>query len=279
VNPGPDPTPSSRPKPRPPAARHTLALALCLLLGACISANKPYNNNVKRPQPADTDNSLAASSYNVQLGMAYIQQGDLAIAQDKLNRALRENPRDPKVHAALGLLEERLGDPRKADDHYRDALRLAPQDPFIENNYAVFLCSQGRTDEGVKRFEDAAHNAIYPTPEAAFTNAGVCLRKAKRYPLAEQNLLQALARKADYQEALLQLGELYLETSRLPEAHERIERYLANFPETAEILWLGVRVARAAGDRLTAERYARKLRLDFPNSDETRRLADLGRGS
>jgi type IV pilus assembly protein PilF len=246
--------------------------------GACVHTRPNYNSIAPRPQPANTDTASAAASYNVQLGVAYISQGDLAIAQDKLARALKENPRDPNVHAALGLLEERLGNPAKADAHYRDAVRLAPQDPSIENNYAVFLCSQGRTDEGVRRFEAAAHNALYLTPEAAFTNAAVCLRKAKRYPEAERNLLEALARKAGYQEALLQLGELYLDTHRLAEARQHIERYLADFPESAQILWLGVRVAEADGDRLTAEKYSRKLRLNFPNSDETRRLGASSRG-
>ena len=107
------------------------------------------------------------------------------------------------------------------------------------------------------------------------------LRKAlvRFFPqLAEANLLLALARKAGYEEALLQLGELYLETNRVADAKAHIERYLANFPETAEILWLGVRVARAGGDRPAADRYSRKLRVDFPNSDQTRQLTDSGRG-
>jgi len=254
------------------------ALALTLALAACVSSRPNYNSIAPRPQPANTDNSAAAANYNVQLGVAYISQGDLAIAQDKLARALKENPRDPNVHAALGLLNERLGFPAKADANYRDAIRLAPQDPSIENNYAVFLCAQGRTNEGVKLFEAAAHNALYPTPEAAFTNAAVCLRKAKRYADAERNLLQALARKAGYQEALLQLGELYLETNRVAEAKDHIQRYLANFPESAEILWLGVRVARVGGDRLSEEHYSRLLRVDFPNSDETRLLTSASRG-
>jgi type IV pilus assembly protein PilF len=253
--------------------RIAAALAL-LLLAACVSSSSK-----RGPQESKADTSTAASDYNVQLGVAYIRQGDLALAQDKLARALKENPHDANVYAALGLLEERLGNPRKADEQYREAVRLAPQNPSIENNYAVFLCSQGRTDEGVKRLDAAAHNAIYLTPEAAYTNAGVCLRKAKRYPEAEAHLLLALARKADYEEALLQLGELYLETNRVADAKDHLDRYLENFPETPEILWLGVRVARAGGDRPAAERYARKLRVDFPNSDQTRLLTDSGRGS
>jgi len=52
----------------------------------------------------------------------------------------------------------------------------------VVNNYAVYLCQNGRTDEGVRRFEEAAHNALYRTPEAAYTNAGCVFarREARR---------------------------------------------------------------------------------------------------
>src|SRR5256884_9672028 len=78
------------------------------------------------------------------------------------------------------MLFERMHNPDKADAEFRTSLRLAPHDPQVVNNYAVYLCQNGRTEEAVRRFEEAAHNALYRTPEAAYTNAGVCLRAAKR---------------------------------------------------------------------------------------------------
>jgi Tfp pilus assembly protein PilF len=51
-----------------------------------------------------------------------------------------------------------------------------------------------------------------------------------------------------------------------------VSRYTA----TPEMLMLGVRVARAQGDRLAAERYARRLRVDFPDSDQARSLSESG---
>src|SRR5207245_1186372 len=77
-------------------------------------------------------------------------------------------------------LFQRMGDAPKADAEFRTALRLAPHDPEVVNNYAVYLCQNGRINDGVRHFEEAAHNALYRTPEAAYTNAGVCLRAAKR---------------------------------------------------------------------------------------------------
>jgi Tfp pilus assembly protein PilF len=41
------------------------------------------------------------------------------------------------------------------------------------------------------------------------------------------------------------------------------------------VLLLGVRVARAQGDRVGAQRYARKRQLGFPGIDQARALAQL----
>ena len=50
---------------------------------------------------------------------------------------------------------------------------------------------------------------------------------------------------------------------------------MSNYDATADLLLLGVQVARAQGDRLAAQKYARRLQLDFPGTDQTRALAGL----
>src|ERR1700741_1058756 len=110
----------------------------------------------------------AAGQANLQLGAAYLQQGNLPIAKEKLERAETQAPRDPQVHGLLAMLYHRLGDDQKTEKEYRTALELAPNDPEQLNNYAVFLCSLGRIDEGVNRFQEAARNPLYRTPWAAY---------------------------------------------------------------------------------------------------------------
>src|SRR6185312_1116251 len=109
-----------------------------------------------------------AAVYNTELGIAYLRRGDLAIAQTKLDRALEENSDDPNVHSARALLFARMREEKQADREFREALRLAPKNPDYRNNYAVYLCSVGRTDEGVQSFLSAARNPLYMTPEIAY---------------------------------------------------------------------------------------------------------------
>jgi type IV pilus assembly protein PilF len=226
------------------------------------------------PQRPGEDRNSAAQ-YNVSLGVAYLQKGNLQVAKEKLERAEKENPRDPNLHNALALLHERLGDPKTADEHYRTAVRLAPKNPEISNNYAVYLCRTNRTADGVKRFLAAAQNPLYRRPEAAYTNAGVCLRNANKDSEAEQNFLRALQLRPNYAEAAYQLGDLDFDRGRLKEARTRVDTYLGAFSATPDLLLLGVRVTNALGDRLAAERYARRLRVDFPDAQQNRELPDL----
>jgi type IV pilus assembly protein PilF len=216
-----------------------------------------------------------ASNYNMQLGMAYLNQGDLGVAKEKLDRAMAENPGDPNVHSAMAMLQDRLGHPDQADKEFRAALNLGPRNPDVLNNYAVYLCRTGRTDEGVKSFEEAAHNVLYRTPEAAYTNAGVCLRGAKRDTQAAMSFQRALQVKPNFAEAAYQLADLDFQRDGVQEARETVDRFIASFDATPDLLLLGVRITRKQGDRMAEEKFARKLRLDFPASDQARALAEL----
>jgi len=244
-------------------ARALACALLPLLLCACASNSK---NAAKQKD---------AASYNVQLGIAYMNQGDLARAKDKLDRAVTQDPDNADVHSARAMLFTRMGNAKEADNEYRTALRLAPNDPNVDNNYAVYLCQTGRTDEGVKRFLEAAHNALYKTPEAAFTNAGVCLRGAKRDDEARGYFVRALQVSPAFAEAQFQLADLQFQHGELSQARAGIDGYIGNFNATPDLLLLGVRVARAQGDRVAAQRYARKLQLDFPETPQARALAGL----
>jgi type IV pilus assembly protein PilF len=240
-----------------------VAVSIAVCLAGCASQ--------KRAEKKKED----ASTYNTQLGIAYLRQGDVPLAKEKLDRALKENPDNPSVHSARAMLFDRMNDPKQADSEYQTALHLAPNDPDVSNNYAVYLCQIGRTDDGVRRFEVVARNALYRTPWVAYTNAGVCLRTAKRNADAAKNFKQALALRPNFSEAAYQLADLYFSDGNLTDARTQVDTYLGAFEETPDLLLLGVRIARAQHDRVATVLYSRKLRLDFPSSVQAKALADL----
>jgi type IV pilus assembly protein PilF len=243
-----------------------VVLAAALLVG-CVTSNSEGGKPLKQDQPKD-----AAAKYNIQLGTAYLQQGNYPLAKEKLERSLKQNPKDANVHTSLGLLYDRTGDPKGADKHFREALRLAPNNPDVSNNYAIYLCKNGRTEEGVQRFMAVAASKFYRTPEVALTNAGVCLRSAKRFDEAQQKFTGAIRQRPNYSEPTVQLASMYLEREQVAEARKVIDTYVGAFKPDPDVLLMGVTVARAAKDRVSEEKYSRTLRLEFPDSAQARAL-------
>jgi type IV pilus assembly protein PilF len=244
------------------------ALAPSLLLCACVTTG---DTGLKK-------SPSAAGAANVQLGAAYLQQGNLPVAKEKLEKAVKQTPKDPVVHGMLGLLYHRLGDDKQAEKEYRTALELAPGDPEQLNNYAVFLCSVGRADEGVSRFEEAARNPLYRTPWAAYANAGVCLRGANRDPEAGPLFQRALQVNPEYTEALVQLAELDLSQHNAADAYKRVTDFLRTNPSSAELLLLGWRAARELKDPAGAAQMAWRMQSDFPDSDQAHTIAQMSGG-
>jgi type IV pilus assembly protein PilF len=236
---------------------------IALALGGCASERK----NEKRKEDA--------SNYNTQLGIDYMNQGDIPLAKEKLDRALKENPNNPKVHTARATLFEHMHLPAQAESEFQIALRLAPQDPDVSNNYAVYLCEIGKDDQGVKRFEAVARNALYRTPWIAYTNAGVCSHAAKHDDVAIAAFKEALQARPNFPEAAFQLASLQFTNGDVAGARNVIDTYLGSFDETPDLLLLGVRVAKAQNDRVAFVLYSRKLRLDFPSSDQAKALAEI----
>ncbi len=244
------------------------ALSLMLaLLGGCVTTGE----NGARISNFD------AAQANVQLGVAYMQQGHLLLAKDKLDRAEKQNPRNIEGQMALAYLHERLNQPKVAERYYRNAQRLAPGNAEVANNYAVFLCKAERVDAALTLFDTASKDPLYRTPWAALTNAAVCLRAAKRGPEAVAFLVRALGLRPNYAEGVLALAEVQLELGRADLATNAIDRFLTMGMATPDILLVGVRSAIARGDRIAEENLSRRLRRDFPNSSQARSLTQLQR--
>ena len=239
------------------------AAVLVLVLGGCASDG---------PERGSSAANTAAAA-NMQLGSAYLQQGNLPIAKEKLERALSQSPRDPAIHGLLALLYQRLGDDKRVDSEFRTALKLAPRDPDLQNNYAVYLCGKGRADEGVAHFQEAAGNPLYRTPWAADTNAGVCLRRAGREADAAAMYQRALQRRADYVEAVTQLADLEIAQGHASEAYQRVNAFMISNPANAELLLLAWQAATAQQNKSAAAQMVWRLQTEFPESEQARSVA------
>jgi len=254
-------------------AQRLCGVGLWLLLLCACAGGGTHSGDPVAGDSQNISRSQSAAKINLQLGVGYLQEGNLPIAKEKLERARSQDPHNAEVHGAMALLDQRLGKDNDADKEFRTALELDSRDPAMLNNYAVFLCSHQRADEGVRYFEQAASNPLYRTPWAAYTNAGVCMRAAHRDADAAQRFLRALQSNPAYPEAVFQASDLDFQQQKLAQARFRIDVFLLTNPATPDLLLLAYRIAGTQQDGVSQQRYGARLTQEFPGSDQARALA------
>ncbi|MGH8373267.1 MAG: type IV pilus biogenesis/stability protein PilW [Gammaproteobacteria bacterium] len=242
-----------------------IGITAAAMLAGCVSSTPSF--------PGDKVSMKQASEYNTQLGVAYLQQGNRDLAMQKLQKALEQNPDNANAYLGLGLLYDSIGDTGKAQSSYEKALDKAPDDPDVQNNYAVFLCQHGQQKKSEKYFLAAARNALYATPDAAYTNAGVCASQIPDMKTAEQYFRKALDINPIFPGALYQMAQLSYQQKKYLQARAFIERFnSASKQPRPEVLLLGVLTERALGNEQNAAAYARKLRTLFPDSPQAQQI-------
>jgi len=231
----------------------------------------PAQSQASREQQLE---KIAAANLN--LGVAYMQQGKYRQALDKLNRAkLAKNDYAP-VYNALGLLHQKLGENEIAESNFKKAIELNPDDSLSLNNYGLFLCQNKRFEEADAIFLEAADKPFYKTPEIAITNAGTCALSNNQPDIAEKYFREALRLNPKISPALIQMAELSYEQYDYLSARAYLQRYLEISNHTSKSLWLGVRIEQELGDKDTLSSYALLLRNNFPDTKEADLLEESG---
>ncbi|MGH8120593.1 MAG: type IV pilus biogenesis/stability protein PilW, partial [Gammaproteobacteria bacterium] len=183
-------------------------------------------------------NEVAVSNLN--LGLAYLQQGEYEKSLDRLNRALEADPSYTLTYNALGLLHQRLGKNEDAEQYYKKALSINANDPHTLNNYGQFLCATGHYDEAQELFSKSAANPLFESPEIALTNAGTCAMNHGHPDVAASFFREALGKNPHVPAALLQMAQLSFNNGNYPDARDYLQRYLQVNKHTAVSLWLGI---------------------------------------
>jgi type IV pilus assembly protein PilF len=243
-------------------------IAILLMCAACSTSSQPLS----KPQPD------RASDINLEIGIDYFRKGNLSAAKEKIDRAIEQNPRNARAQAAAGLLYDRLNDTKKSEGSFEKALSIEPNNPEIQNNYAVVLCKRDKQPRGEKYFVEAGSNPLYKTPEVAYLNAGNCARSAGNLENAEAHYRKALSISPRFSEALYQMADLEYSKQNYMSARGFMQRYTdTGKTSDAAILWLGLRIEKGLGNAAAARDYAQRLKLEYPNSAETKQMLETER--
>jgi type IV pilus assembly protein PilF len=245
-------------------------LAASLLLTGCVTTTT--TTNAANPDVDEGD----AAELNYQLGARYLRNGNYQLARDRLLLSIELDSKNAIAHYTLALTYERLENLRLATESYEKAVRVAPGDYNVQNAYAVFLCQQQDYDKAREHFDRAIKVPVNDNSEITMTNAGVCMMQKPDPELAEQYFRQALDRKPDYAEALLQLSLVKFSSEDYLGARAFLQRYLSTNVPTADVLYLGVRIEEELGDERARTDYSNRILREFPESREARTILESG---
>nr|WP_240956067.1 type IV pilus biogenesis/stability protein PilW [Wenzhouxiangella sp. XN79A] len=247
------------------------AVLATLALSGCATSSRETSpqrtgSAVERVSP------VRAADINTRLGVGYLERGQIQLALEKLELAVRQDEQHVPAHLALGIVYERIGREERALEHLQRAVRLAPEDGAAHNSLAALLCRVGRYDEAERHFGDALEDPFYPTPEVVLANAGSCARRAGRLENAEAYLRQALEIDPTNRVALFNLAGVALAQGEAFSARAFLQRLEGAGQMGPDALLLGVRIERMLGNREEAERYATRLRARYPESLQVEQL-------
>lgn len=134
-----------------------------------------------------------AANYNAQLGLVYLQHGDINLAKSKLLLANQQSPNDALVLDSMAYFLETTGEAEAAEHYYLQAIKYYPKYGTVQNNYGTFLCRHNRYQEAIKHFILATQDIHYLNTASAYENAGWCALKIPDKKLAKKYLQKSLA--------------------------------------------------------------------------------------
>ncbi|PCI61852.1 MAG: type IV pilus biogenesis/stability protein PilW [Gammaproteobacteria bacterium] len=234
------------------------------LLSACVTQQYKDDNTLVITNQA---NNKEIAMTRIQLGLGYLNIGNTTQAKLNLEKAKRSAPNLVQVHTAFAHYYDRVGEVDLAISSYEKALSLQPDDADTLNNYGVFLCRQGRTDEAEKQLLKAIAIPTYLLVSKSYNNIALCQLKNKNFEKAEQYLKKSIEHNPNNVAALVNMAQLQYAKRDYNKAVQNIKRFeKATRRFQPQPLALAFKVYKKQGKHKIANNYAAMLVKMFPQS-------------
>lgn len=228
-----------------------ILIASCVLVLSCKSPNEKENE----VSFANKKDLAKAASFNVQLGMGYLKQGNRSRAKKKLLTALKQQPQSPEVNAALGYYFEQTSELEQAKTYYLKAISLSSNSGAQLNNYGTFLCRQGKYAEAEKYFLRAVADMQYVNTAGAYENAGLCSMEIPDLNKAKTYYIKALKQDPGRRESLHELALIYQKEGHPQQALDELQKHPELVLKDSELLMMARDLARRTGNSDLANQY------------------------
>lgn len=244
-----------------------LILALVILNVGCSNVDNLAEN--QGANYGEIDNQRAAK-FNLQLGLGYLEQGDVERAKGKLIKALKQAPYMPETHYNIAHFYYLIDEYELADTHFKKAISYSKNSSkgvlgTAKNNYGVFLCQTKRYQEAERQFLGAVDDPNYADTASAYENAGLCFLKAEEKDKAQYYFEKTIKQNPLSTKALIELSELYVLNNNYKQAKFYLERYDQLGATNKRSLMLSLKLAKAQGDNKKIQEITDLLFKKYPN--------------
>lgn len=246
-----------------------LSLTAVMMLSGCVTETTIIGkNSVKQQNEIDVP---AATKSRIELGMGYLNQGEMAAAKYNFEKALDLSPGSVDASLAMAYYYQRVGDKSLAKNTYEKLLSSHSNNPDVLNNYGTFLCRNYEYDKADELFMKAVVQPKYLRMDDTYENAGVCASAAKNYVKAKEYYRLALGYNPNKLRLYLDLADISLKNNTPSEAESWLSQFRKKTDDTAESLWLSILAAQAQGRLAEMHVYGQSLVQRFPSSAQAKR--------
>lgn len=246
-------------------------MLIFLLLGqfACVTEKTgPYTST--------THSSKAAEQY-VQLGISYMQEGNMELATARIKRALELRPNYPDALAVMGLIYQTEQEAGLAEKYFKEALDADSRFTRGRTYLASLYYSQRKLDDALKQFRIASEDVRYPNRAQVFSNLGLIESLQGRTADAIVSYRKSLTLDRNQPPLRLTLASLYAAQEEYVQANVFYAQFrdmvrTGGLVHTPASLELGIDLARRRGDLDTVSSLMLVLKNLYPDSAEYRRV-------
>lgn len=218
--------------------------------------------------PRSVDYSKAAR-VNLELGLNYLKQDQIARAKSKFIRAKELAPNLSDVHYSYGYFLERVGENEEAEKSYLKAISLNAKGGNEHNMYGAFLCRQHKFKQAEKEFLKAMDDPNFNLAAETYENAGLCVLQVPDMAKAAEYFEKSLRYDSNRPSALLEMAILQFREGKFAQAKEYHSRYVKLSKPNARSLLLGLEIAKHFGDKNQVESNKVILNAQYPNAKIT----------
>lgn len=158
------------------------AALLAMILTACSASSK----NLQKKQDKDPN-------YQYNLGVFYMNDGQLDKAVQYLNRSLALKADNYLAYHSLGLVYSIKGEIEKAVENFQKALSLNPNSTETRNTLGAIYQEMGFLDKAEQEFKAAAQDVNYKSRELPYYNLARLYAQKNQMDTAMENINKSLA--------------------------------------------------------------------------------------